>query len=111
MIQKFMNYSSSNDGVTWIDHPNKEDIIKKIEEVIDHVNNIEEKETVIIRVDTDKHGPEEIKELYNNVLSGKKVFVIPKDIDILLNCSTAELVSIRDKIDDLIREKEIINEM
>lgn len=112
MIEKFRSYSSSYNGMTWVSHPDKRDITDKIEEIIDHVNDIEkDMKLVIIKFDPDKYGPEEVHEFYRKMWSDKKVLVVPKDMDILLNCSTAELVSIRDKIDDLIREKEIIDEM
>lgn len=34
---------------------------------------------------------------------------LPKDFGVLLDCSTEQLYSIREYIDDAIREKEIIN--
>ena len=36
---------------------------------------------------------------------------LPKDFTVLLDCSTAELYAIRERINDAIRDKEIIEEM
>ena len=42
---------------------------------------------------------------------GLEVIVIPKDFDLLLNCDTFTLNLMKQKIEDAIRKKEIINNM
>lgn len=38
-IEKLESYSTSNDGYYWIRHPNQDDIVNKINEIIDYLNN------------------------------------------------------------------------
>ena len=68
----------------------------------------------IILIDTEKYTPDRIQEMINSIKEFSKedkwVF-LPKDFGVLLDCSTEQLYSIREYIDDAIREKEIINNM
>lgn len=68
----------------------------------------------IILIDTEKYTPDRIQEMVNSIKEFSKedkwVF-LPKDFGVLLDCSTEQLYSIREYIDDAIREKEIINNM
>lgn len=68
----------------------------------------------IILIDTEKYTPNRIQEMVNSikeVLKEDKWIFLPKDCGVLLDCSTEQLYSIREYIDDAIREKEIINNM
>ena len=38
-IEKLESYSTSNDGYYWIRHPNNDDIVNKINEIIEYINN------------------------------------------------------------------------
>lgn len=38
-IEKLESYSTSDDGYYWIRHPNNDDIVNKINEIIDCLNN------------------------------------------------------------------------
>lgn len=40
-IEKLTKYSTSDDGYHWYDHPTKEDMVNKINEIIDYINAIE----------------------------------------------------------------------
>ena len=37
-IDKLKYYSTSPNGYYWIEHPNKDDVINKINEIIDYIN-------------------------------------------------------------------------
>lgn len=68
----------------------------------------------IILMDTEKYTFDRIQEMVNSikeVLKEDKWVFLPKDFGVLLDCSTEQLYSIREYIDDAIREKEIINNM
>ena len=68
----------------------------------------------IILIDTEKYTFDRVQEIINSIKESSKedkwVF-LPKDFGVLLDCSTEQLYSIREYIDDAIREKEIINNM
>ena len=49
-----------------------------------------------------------VKYMKNN---GIKVIAIPKDFDLLLDCDSYYLNFLKEKIEDAIRKKEIINNM
>lgn len=51
----------------------------------------------------------EVIEYLNN--NGFEVIAIPKDFDLLLDCDTFTLNLIKQKIEEAIRKKEIINNM
>lgn len=40
-IEKLTRYSASDDGYHWYDHPTKEDMVNKINEIIDHINSVD----------------------------------------------------------------------
>ena len=68
----------------------------------------------IILIDTEKYTPDRIQEMVNSIKEFSKEdkwIFLPKDFGVLLDCSTEQLYSIREYIDDAIREKEIINNM
>ena len=68
----------------------------------------------IILIDTEKCTPDRIQEMVNSIKEISKEdkwIFLPKDFGVLLDCSTEQLYSIREYIDDAIREKEIINNM
>lgn len=68
----------------------------------------------IILIDTEKYTPDRIQEIVNTIKEFSKEerwIFLPKDINVLLDCSTEQLYSVREYIDDAIREKEIINNM
>lgn len=39
-IEKLESYSTSKDGINWCNHPTKQDIEEKINEIIDVVNSL-----------------------------------------------------------------------
>lgn len=68
----------------------------------------------IILIDTEKYTPDRIQKMVNSIREFSKEerwIVLPKDINVLLDCSTEQLYSVREYIDDAIREKETINNM
>ena len=68
----------------------------------------------IILIDTEKYTPDRIQEIVNSIKEfskEEKWIFLPKDINVLLDCSTEQLYSVREYIDDAIHEKEIINNM
>lgn len=68
----------------------------------------------IILIDTEKYTPDRIQEIVNSIKEFSKEerwIFLPKDINVLLDCSTEQLYSVREYINDAIREKEIINNM
>lgn len=68
----------------------------------------------IILIDTEKYTPDRIQEIVNSIKEFSKEdkwIFLSKDFGVLLDCSTEQLYSIREYIDDAIREKEIINNM
>lgn len=68
----------------------------------------------IILIDTEKYTPNRIQEMASSIkeLSKEDKWIfLPKDVSVLLDCSTEQLYIIRGYINDAIREKEIINNM
>lgn len=68
----------------------------------------------IILMDTEKYTFDRIQEMVNSIKEFSKEdkwIFLPKDFGVLLDCSTEQLLNIREYIDDAIREKEIINNM
>ena len=67
----------------------------------------------IFLYDIEKNTPKLIQEIVNYIKANIKddCIFLPKDFDVLLDCSTEQLYSIREQIDNAIRKKEIINEM
>ena len=67
----------------------------------------------IFLYDTEKYTLEKVQEIINYINKEIKsdCIFLPKDFNVLLDCSTEQLYSIRKYIDDAIREKEIINNM
>lgn len=67
----------------------------------------------IFLYDTEKYTLETVQEIINYINKEIKsdCIFLPKDFNVLLDCSTEQLYSIREYIDDAIREKEIINNM
>ena len=68
----------------------------------------------IILIDTEKYTPDRLQEMVNSIKEFSKEdkwIFLPKDFGVLLDCSTEQLYSIREYIDNAIREKEIINNM
>lgn len=68
----------------------------------------------IILMDTEKYTFDEIQGMVNSIKKVSKEdkwIFLPKDFGVLLDCSTEQLYSIREYIDNAIREKEIINNM
>lgn len=68
----------------------------------------------IILYDSDKYDLEDIKSIYRYMkekIDMSNWIFLPKDFTVLLDCSTAELYAIQDRINDAIREKEIIEEV
>lgn len=55
---------------------------------------------------------EDVMNIVNYIKNnGIDVIAIPKDFDLLLDCDSYYLNFLKEKIEDAIREKEIINEM
>lgn len=68
----------------------------------------------IILIDTEKYTPDFIQNIANYIKQqseNDKWIFLPKDFNVLIDCSTQQLSCIRDYIDDAIREKNIINNM
>jgi len=68
----------------------------------------------IILMDTEKYTFDRIEEMVNSIKEFSKEdkwIFLPKDFGVLLDCSAEQLYSIREYIDDAIREKEITNNM
>lgn len=68
----------------------------------------------IILIDTEKYAPDMIQEMVNSIKEFSKEdkwIFLPKDFGVLLDCSIEQLYSVREYIDDAIREKETINNM
>lgn len=68
----------------------------------------------IVLYDLDKYSVEEIGGIYRYMkekIDMSNWIFLPKDFTVLLDCSTAELYAIRERINDAIRDKEIIEEM
>ena len=66
----------------------------------------------ILQYDLDHCSLEELAEVVQYLNShGLKVVAIPKDFDLLLDCDTYTLHYLKNKIEDAIRKKEIIENM
>lgn len=66
----------------------------------------------ILQYDLDKHSVEEVWEVTKYLQSHNfEVLAIPKDFDLLLDVDTYTLNFIKEKIEEAIRQKEIINNM
>ena len=66
----------------------------------------------ILQYDLDQCRLEDVAEVVKYLNShGLKVVAIPKDFDLLLDCDTYTLHYLKNKIEDAIRKKEIINNM
>ena len=68
----------------------------------------------IVLYDLDKYSIEDMGDIYNYMeekIDMSNWIFLPKDFTVLLDCSTAELYAIRERINDAIRDKEIIEEM
>lgn len=68
----------------------------------------------IILYDLDKYDLEDIKSIYRYMkekIDMSNWIFLPKNFTVLLDCSTAELYAIQDRINDAIRDKEIIEEV
>lgn len=68
----------------------------------------------IVLYDLDKYSVDEIDCFYRYMekkFDMSNWIFLPKDFTVLLDCSTAELYAIRERINDAIRDKEIIEEM
>lgn len=66
----------------------------------------------IILIDTEKYTSDFIQNIANYIKQqseNDKWIFLPKDFNVLIDCSTQQLSCIRDYIDDAIREKNIIN--
>lgn len=65
----------------------------------------------IILIDTEKYAPDRIQEMVNSIKEFSKEdkwIFIPKEFNILLDCSTEQLYYIRNRIDEAISNKENI---
>lgn len=64
-----------------------------------------------------KYSDETAQETLYNIIQGirtltnEQVIVIPQDWEAFTDCSSQELLRIRNQIDEALRRKEIINEM
>ena len=66
----------------------------------------------ILQYDLDKHSFEEVWEVTKYLQSHNfEVLAIPKDFDVLLDVDTYTLNFVKEKIEEAIRQKEIINNM
>ena len=66
----------------------------------------------ILQYDLEKYNIDTIREVVNYLTNrGFEILAIPKDFDLLLNCDTYTLNLFKEKIEDAIRKKEIINNM
>lgn len=64
---------------------------------------------VILRIDFNKHDPEEIESITDITAEKTKedVLVLPSDIDIIRDLSVEQLIKIKEFIEDVILEKEL----
>jgi hypothetical protein len=66
----------------------------------------------ILQFDLKNHSLDEVVDIVKYLEGrGMEVIAIPKDFDLLLDCDTFTLTFIKEKIEDAIRGKEIINNM
>lgn len=65
----------------------------------------------ILRYDTDKTSYEDLVEITNEFHKRNiDVIVMPKDVDVLIDCDTATLYWAKAQIEEAIRKKEIMNQ-
>lgn len=67
----------------------------------------------IVLCDLDKYSLDEVNSIYRYMkkeIDMSNWIFLPKDFTVLLDCSTAELYAIRKRINDAIRDKEILEE-
>ena len=66
----------------------------------------------ILKYDTDKCGLDQVQNVYFYLKEhlDEDIIAIPKEWDILLDCSTSELYNLIEEIENIIRKKEFINE-
>ena len=66
----------------------------------------------ILQYDLDHYRLEDVEEVVKYLNShGLKIVAIPKDFNLLLDCDTYTLHYLKNKIEDAIRKKEIIENM
>ena len=66
----------------------------------------------ILQYDLDKHSLEEVYDITKYLQQHNfEVLAIPKNFDLLLDTDTFTLTLIKEKIEEAIRQKEIINNM
>lgn len=68
----------------------------------------------IVLYDLDKYTAEDMNNIYIHMkekIDMSNWIFLPKDFTVLLDCSTAELYAIRERINEVIRDKEIIEEI
>ena len=66
----------------------------------------------ILQYDLDKYDIETVEEVVRYLNHhGFKIVAIPRDFDLLIDCDTYTLHYLKNKIEDAIRKKEIINNM
>lgn len=66
----------------------------------------------ILQYDLDKHSFEEVWEVTQYLNSHNfEILAIPKDFDLLLDVDTFTLTFIKEKIEEAIRQKEIIDNL
>ena len=64
----------------------------------------------ILQYDLDKHGAKEVEEVVHYLNHhGFKIVAIPRDFTLLLDCDSYTLHMLKQKIEDAIRKKEIMN--
>lgn len=67
----------------------------------------------IFYYDLDKFDIEEINNMFHSLPKElrENTICLPKDCNLLIDCSTCELYQAKKKIEDALRAKEILNEM
>lgn len=67
----------------------------------------------IFYYDLDKIGIKEISNMFHSLPKElrENTICLPKDCNLLIDCSTYELYQAKKKIEDALRAKEILNEM
>ena len=67
----------------------------------------------IFYYDLDKFSIKEINDIFESFPKELKenIVCLPKECDVLIDCSTYELYQAKKKIEDALRAKEILNEM
>jgi hypothetical protein len=67
----------------------------------------------IFYYDSDKFDTKEISDMFHSLPKElrENTICLPKDCNLLIDCSTYELYQAKKKIEDALRAKEILNEM